>query len=274
MLAHFACARFRLVLEAVDGLRLNAFAGATLRGGFGHVFKQTVCIWPPADCPRCLLRHSCSYPYIFETSPPPGAEKLRNLDQVPRPFVIEPPQGERLFEPGERFEFRLVLIGRAIDYLPYFVFTFQRLGEEGLGRDLGQYRLLEIHAETPAGSRAIFDSAAGVLDCAFDRMNFTGLPPPRESRLRIHFQTPARIKSDGAMRTELTFQDLIRALLRRLSSLQYFHCGRELEIDFRGLIEQPASPAANTSASRWAACSATWTSRPRTRSFGSRFGRS
>ena len=31
---------------------------------------------------------------------------------------------------------------------------------------------------------------------------------------------------------------MVRALLRRLSSLCYFHCGCELKVDFKGLIEQ------------------------------------
>jgi hypothetical protein len=127
---------------------LNAFAGSTLRGGFGHAFKRAVCIWPPGDCQRCLLRNTCSYLYIFETAPPPGSEKLRGIDQIPRPFVIEPPDGpQRVFDSGEHFSFRLVLVGRAIDYLPYFVFTFSQLGQTGLGPGRGQFEIVEVHSE-------------------------------------------------------------------------------------------------------------------------------
>jgi hypothetical protein len=135
MLGNFACARYRFVLLASTSLRLSSFAGATLRGGFGHVFKRTVCIWPPGDCPRCLLKNTCSYPYIFETAPAPGSAKLRGLEQIPRPFVIEPPEADPRtpYQPGERFDFRLLLVGRAIDYLPYFLFTFSELGRVGRG---------------------------------------------------------------------------------------------------------------------------------------------
>jgi hypothetical protein len=150
MLGNLALARYRFVLQATTPLRLGAFAGAALRGGFGHVFKRTVCIWPPGDCPRCLLKTTCSYPYIFETAPPPGAEKLRGLDQVPRPFVIEPPEDDRrLYQPGERFEFRLVLVGRAQGYLPYFVFTFGELGRTGLGPGRGRYEVAEVQRGRP-----------------------------------------------------------------------------------------------------------------------------
>ena len=37
---------------------------------------------------------------------------------------------------------------------------------------------------------------------------------------------------------EISFADLIRALLRRLSSLCYFHCGFGLNIDYQELIRQ------------------------------------
>src|SRR5262249_47714982 len=40
-------------------------------------------------------------------------------------------------------------------------------------------------------------------------------------------------------------------LLRRLSSLMYFHCGRELAVDFRGLIEQASTGRTASSELRW-----------------------
>ena len=243
MLGNFTCARYRFVLQAQTPLRLRAFAGATLRGGFGHVFKRTVCIWPPGDCPRCLLKNTCSYPYVFETAPPPGSAKLRGLEQIPRPFVIEAPDVNRgLYQPGEDFEFRLVLIGRAIDYLPYFLFVFCELGRVGLGPGRGQFQLVEVHREEQDGSQRVYNAADGVLSTAggpVTAADLTGrLVAAPAGRIVVRFLTPTRIRSDGAVRTQVSFQDLVRALLRRLSSLCYFHCGCELQADFRGLIEQ------------------------------------
>jgi hypothetical protein len=242
MFSRFALARYRFVLEAVTPLRLSAFAGATLRGGFGHVFKRTVCLWPPGDCPRCLLKNTCAYPYIFETAPPPGSEKLRNLEQIPRPFVIEPPTtGRGLYRPGERFDFGLVLVGRSLAYLPYFLFTFRELGRAGLGVDRGNFELAEVHTDGLENPQSIYTAAEGVLKeaeaavtvSALAAQRFAGAP---RRQLAVHFQTPARIRQAGAVQSQVSFQDLIRALLRRLSSLSYFHCGSELALDFKGLI--------------------------------------
>ena len=51
-LADFVCVRYRLLLEATSPLRLSSFAGSTLRGGFGHVFKRSVCVWTVGDFSR------------------------------------------------------------------------------------------------------------------------------------------------------------------------------------------------------------------------------
>jgi hypothetical protein len=263
MLGTFACARYRFILEAATPLRLSAFAAATLRGGFGHVFKRSVCVWPPADCPRCLLKSTCAYPYVFETAPPPGSEKLRGLDQIPRPYVIEAPSGGRgLYRPGERLDFRLVLVGRAIGYLPYFIFTFRELGETGLGLDRGRFTVVEVQVEGPAGEQRIYSASEGVLRdteapstaaeltdrcTALDGQADGEMP----QRLAVDFLTPTQIRSGGAFCATVTCQDLVRALLRRLSSLCYFHCGCELEVDFKGLIEQAAAVRTVTSDLRW-----------------------
>lgn len=247
MLENFACGRYRFVLQARTPLRLNTFAGATLRGGFGHVFKRTVCIWPPGDCARCLLKNTCSYAYVFETAPPPGSAKLSGLDQIPRPYVIEPPPGSSrgLYAPGERLAFGLVLVGRAIDYLPYFLFTFIELGRTGLGKEQAQFTLAEVHADGLADSRPLYTTAEGTLCDPGPRLTAADLalaPPPLTPDGRhlvtVHFETPARIRNDGAVRVDLTFVDLVRALLRRLSSLCWFHCGSELQVDFRALIDR------------------------------------
>lgn len=83
-------ARYDLCLRAVTPVRLPPFAGSTLRGAFGSTFKRMVCVERHGECPRCLLRKQCAYPYIFET----WIEKGNGArEEVAGPFVIEPPFG-------------------------------------------------------------------------------------------------------------------------------------------------------------------------------------
>jgi len=91
------------------------------------------------------LRSACAYAYIFETSPPAESEALRNLKDVPRPFVIEPPVDNKTsYEPGEDMEFGLVLVGRGVTYLPYFIVAFLDLGRAGIGPRRAGFELTEV----------------------------------------------------------------------------------------------------------------------------------
>jgi hypothetical protein len=162
MLASFRLAHYHLTLEALEPLHLPPFKGSALRGGFGHTFKRLVCFSPKGThgqsqlCgKRCELGNACPYGYVFETTPPDESEVLSNLSEVPRPFVIEPPDDRREhIPPGERLTFGLTLVGRGINYLPYFIAVFRELGKIGLGRPFdtaqgrqrGKYRLLAMDA--------------------------------------------------------------------------------------------------------------------------------
>jgi CRISPR-associated endoribonuclease Cas6 len=59
--------------------------------------------------------------------------------------------------------------------------------------------------------------------------------------LNLVFVTPTRLKFDGNLSPKPEFHILIRNLLRRISLLSYFHCGEELDLDFKGLIENSKS---------------------------------
>jgi len=247
MLGSFRLARYRFDLEAVEPLQLPPYKGSTLRGGFGYAFKKMVCgqgreAW--RACTPCKRGNDCPYGYIFETSVPKDSAVLSNLQDVPIPFVIEPPADRRTtFNAGDRLAFEVVLVGKAINYLPYFLLAFQELGRMGIGKSQGRYVLQRIMAVHPwestqeivydgvdvrVGGRDLSVSYAAIADRA--------LALPAE-HLALHFLTPTRIKHADRFTTQPDFHVLVRALLRRISSLSYFHCGELFDADFRGLIE-------------------------------------
>jgi hypothetical protein len=79
---------------------------------------------------------------------------------VPRPYVFEPPAGAKMeYEPGEEMRFGFTVVGRAADYMPYFIYAFAKMGEEGVGRLKARYELERVVAKNPlAGTREeIFD---------------------------------------------------------------------------------------------------------------------
>ncbi|MBL7066227.1 MAG: CRISPR system precrRNA processing endoribonuclease RAMP protein Cas6, partial [Anaerolineae bacterium] len=247
MLDKLRIAKYRFTLEAVERLGLPRYKGSTLRGGFGAVFKRTVCFQKEVkSCADCLLKANCPYAYIFETSPPQDAEVLRTYSDVPLPFVIEPPLDIRtVYEPGETLDFGLVLVGRAINYLPYFIVVFKELGRVGLGQGRGRYRLREVAAVQPLdGIEETIYSAANEMVCERDlSVGWKEIEVQsskfkvQSSKVMVNFLTPTRMKHEGRFVVRPEFHVLVRNILRRVSSLYYFHCGEKWEVDYRGIIE-------------------------------------
>ncbi|MCL6451210.1 MAG: hypothetical protein K6T75_07965, partial [Acetobacteraceae bacterium] len=172
MLEALRLARFSLVLRAEEELWLPPYQGSTLRGGFGSAFRRVACSraaqrGPLPDCHGCALGSVCPYAYVFETAPTPGSQVLRKYRDVPRPFVLEPPlQPRGEYKAGERLVLGLVLVGRGIDYLPYFVVAFRELGKQGIGRrggrsHRGRFALEEVRAVEEAGAGEVGTAEAG-----------------------------------------------------------------------------------------------------------------
>lgn len=240
-------ARFRLELTAIDRLRLPPYKGSTFRGAFGHTFKRLVCVKRDLDCATCLICDRCVYYYVFET-PFSGEGDGRGYAFAPHPFVVEPPEETReIYEPGDALRVGLVLVGRALDYLPYFIYAFEEMGRRGVGVGRGQAALQRVMA----GGRCIYQTDTGQLDPDYP---VCAGPPDGEAvgtRLRLRLHTPIRLKDAGHYTSRLDFALLVRALLRRASDLARFHCGAELDLDYRSWIERAAGVSAVATTLRW-----------------------
>ncbi len=230
--ASFSLNRYRLELQAQDPIQLSRIKSSALRGGFGHVFKQKSCL-NYTECENktfCPMDNNCPYGYIFETSAPIGAEALRNIDNVPRPFVIETTIDNKLYyRPGEIIGFDLILIGQANQHRQDFFDAFEALGADrqwGLGKTKGRYKLLSMKLLESFDEAKISTRAASLS----------------ANQIALDFLTPTRLKHKGRWVDQgPSFQALIKVLLSRTSSLSYFHCGERLDVDFRGLIDQAAA---------------------------------
>lgn len=243
--SHFNLSSYSFTLKVIESLNLPEYKGAVLRGGFGYAFRKVVCIVKDKECPVCLLKEKCVYAYVFETSPPKETALMRKYPTVPHPFILTPPlEDDRLYEPGEEIKFELTLIGRAQDFLPYFIYTFEELGKRGLGKGRGKYNLEEVRILSDALERkskrkeVIYNSGEKVLHSAQLKPLAIDYTPISTSNLHLLFLTPTRLKFQGDLTSNLEFHIFFRNLLRRISLLAYFHCGLELAIDFRGLIKK------------------------------------
>ena len=248
---------YRLEIRAETALCLPPYKGSTFRGGFGGVFKRIACAMPGQCRERCRIGAACPYGYIFETSPPPGARQLRNLSDIPRPFVLEPPETEQeVFQPGEGMRLGLALVGRGIEYLPYFILTFRALGEEGIGKGRGRFRLVRVAALHPlTGAEAeVYSGADGMVrtcDLAVTGEELAEAGEGIGEEATVAFLTPTRLTGEERLQDKPEFHLLYRAALRRVSSLMAFHCGATLDLDYRAEIEAAKGVRLAEDRTRW-----------------------
>jgi hypothetical protein len=237
---HLPLARYRLHFTALEAARLPHFAGSTWRGALGHALKRSVCVTQLPQCAPCALVHVCAHAWLFETPPPPAAEKMRKYPAVPHPFVLNPRVGPVHLNAGAPYTLELALVGHGNRHLPYLLHALDRAGQQGLGKGLARMQLDSAERETPIGS--------GHWQRVYQPGGPVDITPPSElpvpilpaEWVRIDVLTPLRLRREGrpVRPDEFQFVDLFANLLRRVSMLTYFHTDHPLETDFAGLIQR------------------------------------
>lgn len=213
-----AARRFFWRIQIADSLNLPEYAGSMLRGAFGHALRRIACVTHQQNCTGCSLRYSCGYSYLLETPVPSEMTVMRKYPAAPHPFVIEAPLGGQRLAPGDVLEFSMVVIGRALRFLPLIVLAWQRVSREGLGARRVPGTLIAYREEGDAQWREPGDFATLSED-----------PIPRQKlsakTVILHFLTPYRSRQDGRLiRPEaLRFRDFWSHLQRRAGLLQTFH---------------------------------------------------
>lgn len=210
-------------VEAETQINLPDFKGSAFRGGFGNVFRKITCVLKRFDCVECPLKKRCIYAYVFETVGDNEAEifNMHKYEKIPHPFIFEPPNEKKnTFLPEEKIQFNVILIGKAISYAPYFIFTIKELGQTGIGKGKGKFNLLSV---LPTEEKVV--SLTNNIESA--------------SFLTLKILTPIRIKYNRSLIDTLEFHIIIRSIIRRLTLLYYFHCKKELlQVDAKSLIEK------------------------------------
>ena len=251
MLQNFRFARYRFIYTVQEPLKMPQHTGNVFRGRFGYMLRHITCVGDAEQCEtQCQFPERCVYSKCFETPVPDDSHILRGQPFAPHPFILEPPRtGKSDFAPGDTFTCNLTLIGDAINLLPWMVFTFDQIGKRRIGlRDRrGQCQLNTVESLPAHGSdqpQTIYTAETEMLtdDGLILRLDdvMSGTPHVTDT-IELAFLTPTSIKVNGKWTSELTFEHLIRNLLRRIRFLSYFHCGEDLEVDAPALIKAAGS---------------------------------
>ena len=247
------------------------------------------CIYPylfetPAP-PIELLRNQKGAPHPFILMPP-LSEPAENsgCDTEPRPRSFKRTEcmhsGKTLrlvksapitcsdagwnLSPGDELIFDLLLVGRAVEYMPYVVYAVSEMAKRGLGAnrvpfDLSQVAVVDEYglAQTIYSGGCQRISVPSQATKALTELIQTRLEQLRATdllfldELRLNFLTPARIRVDGDLQQALTFELLVRNLLRRVSLLAAVHGSGRLDVNYRALIDRASSVRTRASGLHW-----------------------
>lgn len=246
---YFHVARYRFYIQAGEqGLDLPAFKGSSLRGVMGRALRSIACFQHQLECEQCSLRMNCPYYYIFETSAGEQVGIAGQYKEVPRPYVIEPPlDGKEHFLPGEQTSFDLLLFGRAVEYLPYFLLAFERGSSWGLGAGRKPYNFLRVEAINDLNGKhaMVYEGDEKVI--YNHNLSWTGREVMqlaasfnRPATIDISFITATQLKVDQQkiIRLEdINFTGLMRSLLRRYSTLSVHHHNQTPTESFQELLD-------------------------------------
>lgn len=235
---------------------LPEFKGSMLRGGFGRCLKSVCCALRKKDCTDCLLSPTCIYKLIFETTAQPNDNiPARNrVSAPPHPYVLQPPlTTQRTFQVGDCLDFGLILFGAANSFLPHIIYAFERLGETGLreGARTGsaQFTLENIRS----GDTVIYDGSRKFMDRNLPLTDI-GLKDSSDqpvTNLTVRLLSPLRLKQHNQFQDSLPFHVLVRAALRRISTLENAHGRGEPDLDYADLVKRAAGIAIKRSECRW-----------------------
>jgi len=239
--------RLELALSFENGVPPFRFATNTLRGGFGYALRKVACAFRHRECEGCLAEGQCVYSYVFDTIPDRRGEFMTRYNRAPHPFVFFS-NGDSVSEKNLRVE--LTLIGKAITFLPYFVLAMQELGRMGLGRRREPF-VLEKVVELDSG-RTLLEGSNSILERPGDPERFPVMVSDEPvERMEFHLLSPLRLKYNGNLLREPSFRAIVGSLLRRISSLCYFHGEGKPELDYRGLADVAESPRVMEDDTRW-----------------------
>ncbi len=235
--------QFTSILET-DAI-LPYYKGSTFRGVFGRALKKVVCALKQKECKECILNQKCVYATVFET-PVAMESKDTRMAAPPHPFVIEPPLTTQTgFPAGSSFSFTLLLMGEVNQNLPYFIYAFEQMGRIGIGRKVNGQRGRFLLETVRCGNHLIYSSDEHRLNMNSHTETLSIQPSEitgdKTIRLAVSLKTPLRLKFDNRLQAELPFHLLVRAMLRRISSLMNAYGDGEPRLDYRGLVRRAES---------------------------------
>lgn len=226
-------ARVRFTLELLSPCRLEPYALLGLRQG--------------------LLRSAGKFPgeeadRLFTPTLSDDPQAVRRFQKPSAALVLRPPRLSRQqWSEGDSLELDVLFIGDGVQLIALFLEILREAGKKGLADGEGCFEVAAASCQTPAGSwRGLVLAHRGeelLPDVLSLATCLDGLLP-LSSPVTLRVVSPARLLAAGRVLRRPRFSQLFPFMLRRVTSMLYYHCHLEPLDDPGALLSAAAQVGA------------------------------
>lgn len=210
---HFSARHFEFLCEAREYIAFGEQPGTAIRGA---LYKALLALFSPNEpIPGLPLDP------VRELLAAEDENNARGQD-IPRAFSIQPP-ARHTIEQGRRFKFGISLYGSADALIPYIFRVVPTMGDLGVGKGRGSFRLVSIAEVLPLNdSRRVLMHPQRLVAprlVVTHRLIREEVSLRRTDEVLVRFLTPMRLIEHGALVHQPRLGPLLRRLIERAQAL-------------------------------------------------------
>ncbi len=242
-LSKIAVLDLRFVITFKEHFETRNFSGPAFRGALGRALKKVGCR-SGGGCRQCLFPDHCLYQRLFDTTAPLEIGSNRGSPDVPRPFILIPPNYGRPIPAKQHCKLGLRLLGPATEYLAYFIYAVEKAGQQGIGASRTHYTVSKAQVNMGEKSWQDFYYPSSdhpgkfIFEPRALKLSYWALKGTADM-IQFQIDTPMRLKHRGVLVKDTPeFHVLIRSLLRRLSMISHLYGGGSLPVDIQDIVNK------------------------------------
>lgn len=182
------------------------------RSVIGMQLHNIVCLFKKRKCIDCSINRQCAYAMIFETIVDKDNSVIPKNEKAPHPFVLYTEAEENV--KTEKINLYLTLIGKAINYFPYFYYALVKAGKYGIQKERIKFEVKDVCID----GKSILEDKDNIkmpekfkeFEVSFDTETF------EKKSIKVEIKTPFRFKKDGKYVSDFEANDFIESIYRRL----------------------------------------------------------
>lgn len=238
---------YRVTLSFESPIAFHVNPIFLIRSMLGVALHSMCCIARTQSCPSCLYNKTCVYSWLFESILSKDNEIVPARDRSSHPYILfdirnDPDERSEAEKTLSSYSFALVLIGKAVDYIPYIYAALVNAGKRGVQKERTKF----VIAEMTAGGRTILENDGSlktdvpiqIFKCTrhTDMCVSEGDGEENGGALRgsvlVQLKTPLRFKSKGRYTKDFSARDFFSCLSRRADTVMRLYGEREDAVEY------------------------------------------